>query len=172
MRLSPSGYIVFSGDTAAELVVAFSTNDYVEPLEDSPFGALLSVANENALKSGAKSAVNANPANLLKSAAVASLASSASSASSDVADRRAAKWGERDGRNERDDPRRNFAPHGGLGKHKFAIAPGRALSLDHLEPEPALQRLRVHRPFRGQLRTTPTADAIPADAWQRPMHRS
>ena len=97
VRLSPSGYIVFSGDTAAEPVVAFSANDYAEPPDDSPFGALLSVANENALKSGAKSTVNASPANLLKSASlasVASLASSASSATSTVADRRAAKWEE------------------------------------------------------------------------------
>ena len=31
VRLSPSGYVVFSGDTAAEPVVAFSANDYVEP---------------------------------------------------------------------------------------------------------------------------------------------
>ena len=84
VRLSPSGYIVFSGDTAAEPVVAFSTNDYTEEADDTAFGALLNIANTNAVAAAAGE--YAKPLMLLKSASL----SSATSAST----RRAAKWAE------------------------------------------------------------------------------
>ena len=90
VRLSPSGYIVFSGDTAAEPVIAFSTNDYTEEA-GSPLNALLSVANENAQKARAKSAVDASMASLLMTASFVSVTSSDTR---NVADRRVAKWAE------------------------------------------------------------------------------
>ena len=88
-RLSPSGYIVLSGDSAAEPIVAFSANDYAEPETDSPFGALLERASTNAADAAAREAAArlAKAAGLLKSAALATSSTSA-------ADRRAAKWAE------------------------------------------------------------------------------
>ncbi len=87
-RLSPSGYIVLSGDSAAEPIVAFSANDYAEPDEDSPFGALLARAATNATDEAAREASAKQPkaASLLKTAALAT------SASTSAAERRAAKW--------------------------------------------------------------------------------
>ena len=83
-RLSPSGYVVLSGDSAAEPVVAFSPHDYAEPEGDSPFAALLAAAGTNATAAAASAAVaEAVPsARLLKAAA----------ASASGSDRRAAKW--------------------------------------------------------------------------------
>ena len=48
-RLKPAGYIVLSGDDAAEPVVAFSRTAYAEPPSDSPFAALLATADTNVL---------------------------------------------------------------------------------------------------------------------------
>ena len=48
-RLKPAGYIVLSGDDAAEPVVAFSRTAYAEPPNDSPFAALLATADTNVL---------------------------------------------------------------------------------------------------------------------------
>ena len=86
VRLSPSGYIVFSGDTAAEPVVAFSTNDYVEPDVDSAFAAMMACAQTNAAAARARASAQANANSLLMSASLASLTSSSAST------RREAKW--------------------------------------------------------------------------------
>ena len=48
VRLAPSGYVVLSGNTAAEPVVAFSMNDYVEEAA-SPLATLLALADTNAV---------------------------------------------------------------------------------------------------------------------------
>lgn len=41
VHLSPSGYVVMSGSDAADPVISFSRNDFVEPNESSPFYAML-----------------------------------------------------------------------------------------------------------------------------------
>ena len=56
-RLKPAGYIVLSGDDAAEPVVAFSRTAYAEPPSDSPFAALLATADTNVLAAVAADAV-------------------------------------------------------------------------------------------------------------------
>ena len=48
VRLAPSGYVVLSGNTAAEPVVAFSMNDYVDETS-SPLATLLALADTNAV---------------------------------------------------------------------------------------------------------------------------
>ena len=90
VRLSPSGYVVLSGDSAAEPIVAFSPNDYAEPEDDSPLGSLLAAASTNAATSAASAAAAeaVQSVSLLKSAALAAAAPAQSSAAS----RRAAKW--------------------------------------------------------------------------------
>ena len=56
-RLKPAGYIVLSGDDAAEPIVAFSRTAYAEPPSDSPFAALLATADTNVLAAVAADAV-------------------------------------------------------------------------------------------------------------------
>ena len=87
VRLSPSGYIVFSGDTAAEPVVAFSANDYVEPPDDSPFEALLALANTNAMAVGTQTTIRR-----ALYATSSTTVAAARTSSSTQASRRAAKW--------------------------------------------------------------------------------
>ncbi len=93
VHLSPSGYIVFSGDTAAEPVIAFSTNDYDEEADDTAFGVLLNIANTNAVAAAA--CEYAKPLMLLKSASL--------SAATRVSSRRAAKWAALCGTTSEDD---------------------------------------------------------------------
>ncbi len=91
-RLSPSGYVVLSGDSAAEPVVAFSPNDYSEPEDGSPLGSLLAAASTNAATASASAAV-AEAMRSVSAVRAASLSSAATaSAPSDAAARRAAKW--------------------------------------------------------------------------------
>ena len=80
-RLKPAGYIVLSGDDAAEPVVAFSRTAYAEPPSDSPFAALLATADTNVLAAVAADAVR--PLAGLRTPALAAVPAEG---------RRAAKW--------------------------------------------------------------------------------
>ena len=80
-RLKPAGYIVLSGDDAAEPVVAFSRTAYAEPPSGSPFAALLATADANVLAAVAADAVR--PLAGLRTPAFAA---------APVEGRRAAKW--------------------------------------------------------------------------------
>lgn len=47
VHLSSSGYVVMSGSDAADPVISFSRNDFVEPEESSPFYAMLEYSAED-----------------------------------------------------------------------------------------------------------------------------
>ncbi len=87
VTLKPSGYILLSGNTAAEPVVAFSRNDFVEPEAGTAFAEMIESAQTNAAVAKAKAAVASVNSGVMS----VSLASAADEGSG-VSERREAKW--------------------------------------------------------------------------------
>ncbi len=93
VRLTPSGYVVFSGNDLAEPVVAFSTNDYVEEA-GSPLTSLLALADTNAVAAA-----------VLETTDIARPFASSAWAGTTSSTRRAAKWATLLGRADNDETR-------------------------------------------------------------------
>ncbi len=86
VTLKPSGYILLSGNTAAEPVVAFSRNDFVEPEEGTAFAKMIECAQANAAVAKANAAAVESVNSGVMSVSLASVADEGESS------RRAAKW--------------------------------------------------------------------------------
>ncbi len=87
VTLKPSGYILLSGNTAAEPVVAFSRNDFVEPEAGTAFAEMIESAQTNAAVAKAKAAVAS-----VNSGVMSVSLASAADLTSVVSERREAKW--------------------------------------------------------------------------------
>ena len=87
VTLSPSGYILLSGNTAAEPVVAFSRNDWKEPEEGTAFAKMIECAQTNAAVAKVNEAAQGASSGVM----LVSLASVAGEGSG-VSERREAKW--------------------------------------------------------------------------------